>query len=170
MYLRCFVKTFDDDEWLKYLYQLLEDGFNDKNNGLTHTMNFMNTAFLNNLLISSGANYINTKLSNFLNFHEVPNEYVIRAVYNSNFETKSSIGCLIRIQLIPLPFYRLQARKYGPFKVIGIDKSKLNYRLDISKSPFPNVYPVFYISELEPYHNKPRRTNTGTRRLPENYQ
>ena len=37
-----------------------------------------------------------------------------------------------------------------------MDPEKRNYRLDISHSPFPNMYPVFHISELEPYHNLPR--------------
>jgi len=55
----------------------------------------------------------------------------------------------------PLPFYKLTTRKYGPYKVIGVDKSKLNYRLDLSSSPFPNMYPVFHISELELYYTSP---------------
>jgi len=37
-------------------------------------------------------------------------------------------------------------RKYGPFKVIGIDKAKKYYRLDISRSPFPNMYQVLHVS------------------------
>jgi len=30
-----------------------------------------------------------------------------------------------------LPFYKLATRKYGPFKVIGVDEAKKNYQLDI---------------------------------------
>jgi len=30
-----------------------------------------------------------------------------------------------------LPFYKLTTRKYGPFKVVGLDEEKKNYRLDI---------------------------------------
>ena len=39
-----------------------------------------------------------------------------------------------------LPFYKLSTWKFGPFKVIGIDVEKKNYRLDLSRSPFPNMY------------------------------
>ena len=60
----------------------------------------------------------------------------------------------------PLPFYKLTTRKYGPYKVIGVDKNKNNYRLDLSNSPFPNMYPVFHISELEPYHTSPTSLET----------
>jgi len=55
----------------------------------------------------------------------------------------------------PLPFYKLTTRKYGPYKVIGVNKNKNNYRLDLSNSPFPNMYPVFHINELEPYYTNP---------------
>jgi len=30
-----------------------------------------------------------------------------------------------------------------------MNKTKNNYRLDISHSPFPNMYPAFHVSELE---------------------
>jgi len=42
------------------------------------------------------------------------------------------------------------------FKVIGVDEEKKNYRLDISHSPFPNMYPVFHLCELEPYYKLPK--------------
>jgi len=51
-----------------------------------------------------------------------------------------------------LPFYNLTTRKYGQFKMIGVEENKKNYRLDISRSPFPNIYPVFHISELGSYY------------------
>ncbi|KAG4083343.1 hypothetical protein H8356DRAFT_1357088 [Neocallimastix lanati (nom. inval.)] len=55
-----------------------------------------------------------------------------------------------------LPFYKLATRKFGPFKVIGVDDEKKNYRLDISRSPLPNMYPVFHVSELESYYKLPK--------------
>jgi len=33
-----------------------------------------------------------------------------------------------------LPFYKLSTRKYGPFKVVGVDEEKKNYRLCIKCS------------------------------------
>jgi len=40
--------------------------------------------------------------------------------------------------------------------VTGVDEEKKNYRLDISRSPFPNMYPVFHVNELEPYYKLPK--------------
>ena len=37
-----------------------------------------------------------------------------------------------------------------------MDEEKRNYRLDISHSPFPNTYPVFHVSTLEPYYTLPK--------------
>jgi len=52
-----------------------------------------------------------------------------------------------------LPFYKLTTRKkYGPFKIVGVDKERKNYRLDISCSSFPNLYHVFHVSELEQFY------------------
>jgi len=53
-------------------------------------------------------------------------------------------------------FYKLATKKFGPFKVVGVDEGKKNYRLDISRSPFPNIYPLFHVSELEPYYKLPK--------------
>ena len=55
-----------------------------------------------------------------------------------------------------LPFYKLSTRKFGPFRITGVDEARKNYRLDISRSPFPNMYPVFHVSALEPYYKLPR--------------
>jgi len=33
-----------------------------------------------------------------------------------------------------LPFYKLSTRKYGPFKAVGVDEEKKNYRLCIKCS------------------------------------
>ena len=61
-----------------------------------------------------------------------------------------------------LPFYKLATRKYGPFKVVGIDEERKNYRLDISCSPFPNMYPVFHVSELEPFYKLLKNISAGS--------
>ncbi|ORX64261.1 PLC-like phosphodiesterase [Anaeromyces robustus] len=80
-----------------YVEKMLTDKskFNDKNNNLTHTLNFMNVAFLNNLPIPMGSMYINKQLTDFLKKNSAPNEWfildfptidVIREIYNSNFD------------------------------------------------------------------------------------
>ena len=45
---------------------------------------------------------------------------------------------------------KLCPRKYGPFKILKSDKF-FNYKLDISKSPFPEKHPWFHCCELEPF-------------------
>jgi len=55
-----------------------------------------------------------------------------------------------------LLFYKQTTRKYGPFKVIDVHEEKKNYKLVISRSPFPKMYPVFHVSELEPYYKLPK--------------
>ncbi|KAG4102924.1 hypothetical protein H8356DRAFT_1377622 [Neocallimastix lanati (nom. inval.)] len=40
-------------------------------------------------------------------------------------------------------------------KVLTVQEKK-NYKLDISRSPFPNIYPVFHVSKLEPYYKIPK--------------
>jgi len=70
------------------------DEFNNKNNELKHTLNFINIAFTEQLPISSGASSMNKCLTDFLEIAPSPNEWfvldfpsidVIRAIYNSNF-------------------------------------------------------------------------------------
>jgi len=55
-----------------------------------------------------------------------------------------------------LPFYKLAMRKFVDFKIVGVDDEKKNYRLDISRSPFTNMYPVFHVSELELFYKLPK--------------
>jgi hypothetical protein len=92
-------------KWTFVTKMILEESkFNDKTNSLVHTLNFMNTAFVNNLPISEGAPYMNKELTNLLNHQPAPNEWfvldfptgdVIRAIYDSNFETVSNIVKLL---------------------------------------------------------------------------
>ena len=37
-----------------------------------------------------------------------------------------------------------------------MDEAKKNYRLHISRSPFPIIYPVFHVSSLESYYKLPK--------------
>jgi len=73
---------------------LEESEFNNKNNDLVHSLNFMNIAFTAFNYITTSATYMNKKLTKFLQDYSVPNEWfildfpsinVIREIYNSNF-------------------------------------------------------------------------------------
>ena len=46
--------------------------------------------------------------------------------------------------------------KIWSIKIVGVVEGKKNYRLVITRSPFPNMYPVFHVSELEPFHKIPK--------------
>jgi len=82
-------------KWLIVENMLLEESeFNNKNNDLVHSLNFMNIAFTAFNYITTSATYMNKKLTKFLQDYSVPNEWfildfpsinVIREIYNSNF-------------------------------------------------------------------------------------
>ena len=42
-----------------------------------------------------------------------------------------------------------------------MDEAKKNYRLNISGTPFPNMYSVFYVSSLDSYYKLPKDPNIG---------
>ncbi|KAG4096155.1 hypothetical protein H8356DRAFT_1356897 [Neocallimastix lanati (nom. inval.)] len=57
-------------------------------------------------------------------------------------------------QLQPTLFYNnLQIQLCGPFKITGVYPEQ-NFCLDFSGSSFPNIYPIFHVSELEPYYKE----------------
>jgi len=176
-YLRCFVKQFEDEEWMDYLY-LAEFCYNNSVHAMTQQAPF--TTLYNyqvhcdprtaELVHSLGSSKI---IDSFA--HNLANLKHILEINRTRFMDKVDerrIDNLPEIRLLdlvwlkkpsnyhPLPFYKLTTRKYGPYKVIGVDKNKNNYRLDLSNSPFPNMYPVFHISELEPYHTSPTSLET----------
>jgi len=51
------------------------------------------------------------------------------------------------------PLYKVETRKFGPFKIINVDRESNCYYLDFYESPFPDLYPLFHASELEPYES-----------------
>ena len=53
-------------------------------------------------------------------------------------------------------FSKLFPCKYGPLRILEKLENN-NYKIDISNSPFPKAYPIFHISELEPYFKSPLR-------------
>ena len=67
---------------------------------------------------------------------------------------KLSVGELVWLRrpsnFIPKTSVKLCPRKYGPFKIIEVLEFN-NYKLDLSKSPFPRRFNVFNICELEPF-------------------
>jgi len=172
-YLRCFVATFDDDSWMNYLY-LAEFCYNNAIHASTKQSPFIalynyqicatpQTAELQHSL--GAANMIDSFAHNLANLKHILEIQRTRFLDQMDKHRSTNYPTIKLYDLVwlkkpanynPLPFYKLQTRKYGPFRVVGIDESKKNYRLDINESPFPNMYPVFHISEIEPYYRSPK--------------
>jgi len=173
-YLRCFVKTFDDEEWLKYLY-LAEFCYNNAVHSSTHQSPFMTlynyqvhfNPQTSELVHSLGATaMIDSFAHNLANLKHMLE--ITQTRYIDNMDKHRTDNCpdyklyyLVWLKRPEhyhvLPFYKLETRRYGPIKIVGIDPKKKNFRLDISKSPFPNKYPVFHVSEIEEYQKIPEQ-------------
>jgi len=171
-YLRCFVKQFDNEEWMDYLY-LAEFCYNNSIHAMTQQAPFTTlynyqvhcdprvAELVHSLGSSKMIDSFAHNLSNLKHILEINRTRYLDKVDGHRINNLPEIKLLDLVWLRkptnyhPLPFYKLTTRKYGPYKVIGVDKNKNNYRLDLSSSPFPNMYPVFHISELEPYYTSP---------------
>jgi len=176
-YLRCFVKQFDDEEWMEYLY-LPEFCYNNSIHAMTQQAPFTTSynyqvhcdprtvELVHSLGSSKMIDSFAHNLSNLKHILKINRTRYMDKVDAHRIDNLPEIKLLDLVWLKkpsnyhPLPFYKLTTRKYGPYKVRGIDKSKLNYRLDLSSSPFPNMYPEFHISELEPYYTSPTSLET----------
>jgi len=135
------VGTYEDESWMDYLFlaELVHslgeakmiNSFAHNLGNLKHILEIAQRRYLDNMDKIRTDNYPRYKLLNKV-WLKKPENYDM------------------------LPFYKLATRKYGPFKVVGVDEEKKNYRLDISRSPFPNMYPVFHVSELELFYKLPK--------------
>ena len=170
-YLRCFLENFDNESWIKWLY-LAEFCYNNSIHASTGQAPFL--ALYNYQL------YANPQTADLVHSlgaaphidsfaHNLANLKHILAIQKENYlnaKDKKLANPPVQYQLCdlvwlkkpasfnPLPFYKLQTRRYGPFKITGVYPEQNNFRLDLSSSPFPNMYPIFHVSELEPYYKR----------------
>jgi len=163
------VGTYDDESWMDYLF-LAEFCYNNSIHASTQQSPFLtlyNYQVLNSPKIADlihsldEAKVIDSFAHNLGNLKPILK--IAQTRYLDNMD-KTRTNNYSRYRLLDkiwlkkpenydaLPFYKLSTRKYGPFKVVGVDEEKKNYRLNISRSPFPNMYPVFHVSEVEPFY------------------
>ena len=176
-YLRCYTRAFFHDDWIKWLH-LAEFVYNNSVHESTkQTPFFINYGFhppMDEIFLFQGSNsnfeYIEDVGKNFLHVKEV----LLRAqdLYKRAADKKRMIapefkeGEKVWVNAPPAfttaESAKLAPRKYGPYKVLEVLKNG-NYRIDISKSPFPKHYPIFHVSELEPYVPTPEKFKGRTR-------
>lgn len=172
-YLRCYVKGFEDEQWMNHLY-LAEFCYNNSVHASTQQSPFMalynyqvhmnpQTAELVHSLGSMKmVDSFAHNLGNLKHILEVNRNYYLDKMdtHRTDNYPRYKIHDLVWLKkpenYHALPFYKLETRYYGPFRIVGTHEEQRNYKLDISKSPFPNMHPVFHVSELEPYHNQPK--------------
>jgi len=172
-YLRCFINTYHDEGWMDYLY-LAEFCYNNAIHASTQQSPFLtlynyqvnNSPQTADLVHSLGQmeliDSFAHNLGNLKHMLEIAQGRYLDSMDKNRTDNYPRYQLLDLVWLKKpenydaLPFYKLETRKYGPFKIVGIDEEKKNYRLDIARSPFPNMYPVFHVSVLEPYYKQPK--------------
>ena len=168
-----FVNTYDSEEWMNYLY-LAEFCYNNAIHSSTQQSPFLalynyqvnNSPQTAELVHSLGEmkliDSFAHNLGNLKHMLEIAQTRYLDQMDKSRTDDYPHYKLLDLVWLKKpenydaLPFYKLETRKFGPFKVIGIDSERKNYRLDLQKSPFPNMYPVFHVSAIEPYYKLPK--------------
>ena len=168
-YLRCYSRTFFHDDWAEWLH-LAEFVYNNTIHESTkQTPFFTNYGFhppIDEVFLFQGSDsnfrYIKDVSKNFLLVKDV----LLRAqdLYKRAADKKRIVAPILKegqkVWIHAPPVFvtnenaKLAPRKYGPYKVLEV-LTNGNYKIDISKSPFPKHHPVFHISELEPYVPSP---------------
>ena len=176
-YLRCYTKSFFHNDWVNWLH-LAEFVYNNSVHQSTkQTPFFINYGFhppMDEIFLFQGSNsnfeYVEDVSKNFVHVKEV----LLRAqdLYKRAADKKRMIapkfeeGQKVWVNAPPAfstaEAAKLAPRKYGPYKVLEVMKNG-NYKIDLSKSPFPKHYPIFHVSELEPYVPTPDKFKGRTR-------
>ena len=168
-YLRCYSRAFFHDDWIEWLH-LAEFVYNNTINESTkQSPFFINYGFypsIDDVFLFNGTNskfkYIQNVSDNFPLIKEV----LLRTqdLYKRQVDKKRLIAPEFKenqkVWIHAPPAFattenqKLAPRKYGPYKVLEVLPNG-NYKIDISKSPFPKHHTIFHVSELEPYISTP---------------
>jgi len=165
-YIRCFIRAFDNQDWIDWLY-LVEFIYNNSKNASTGQPPFLSfNGFLPHFApIAVSATSTLGKIYHLPDFYG--NIQKIKHILSASQELysyygnlkrssvpKLSIGDLVWLKrpsnYIPNNSVKLCPRKYGPFKIIEVLLFN-NYKLDLHNSPFSRRFNVFNICELEPF-------------------
>ncbi len=164
-YLRAYSRAYYHDDWVDWIH-FAEFAYNNSLNESTNeTPFFINYGFHppmdENYLIpeaDSNHKYIKNVSRGFNHIKEV----LLRSkeLYKRHADKKRmeppvfKIDDKVWIQSPPSlnieESSKLAPCKYGPYKVLNVLRNN-NYEIDIRKSPFPKHYPIFHVSQLEPY-------------------
>lgn len=176
-YLRCYSRAFFHDDWVNWLH-LAEFVYNNSIHESTkETPFFINYGFhppMDEVFLFQGSEsnfkYIKNVGDHFLHVKDV----LLRSrdLYKRAADKKRMIAPTLeegqKVWIHAPPGFsstesaKLAPRKYGPYKVLEVLNNG-NYKIDISKSPFPKHYPIFHISELEPYVPTPESFKNRTK-------
>ncbi len=164
-YLRCYSRAFFHDDWVEWLH-LAEFVYNNTIHESTkQSPFFINYGFnppIDDVFLLNGTNsnfkYIQNVGDNFPLVKEVL--FRSQELYKRQADKRRMKAPELKenqkVWIHAPPVFattenpKLAPRKYGPYKVLEVLNNG-NYKIDISKSPFPKHHPVFHISELEPY-------------------
>ncbi len=169
-YLRCFIRAFPEEDWIDWLY-LAEFVYNNSKNASTGQPPFLAfNGFLPSFSpISDSVSSTLTKVYHIPDFkanyekihHILKASQELYINYGNKYRSSPptiSIGDLVWLRrpsnYIPNTATKLCPRKYGPFKVLET-LPFLNYKLNLSDSPFSKRYDIFNICELEPFKKRP---------------
>jgi len=169
-FIRCFLRSFPDEDWTDWLY-LAEFVYNNSKNSSTGQPPFLSfNGFLPSFSpISSSLSSTLSKVYHIPNFtanyekiyHVLKASQELYIHYGNKYKSTPPnivVGDLVWLRkpsnFIPTNSIKLCPRKFGPFKVIECLPFS-NFKLDLSKSIFPRRFDIFNICELEPFHKRP---------------
>ena len=164
-YLRCYSRAFFHDDWVEWL-PLAEFAYNNAIHESTkQSPFFINYGFdpsIDDVFLFNGAKSNFKFLQNVSDNFPLVEEVLSRSqeLYKRQADKRRMTAPELKenqkVWIHAPPMFatnenaKLAPRKYGPYKILEV-LSNGNYKIDISKSPFPKHHPIFHISELEPY-------------------
>ena len=177
-FIRCFIRSFPNEDWLDWLY-LAEFIYNNSKNSSTGQSPFL--AFNGFLPLfhpsSASLSSLSSKIYHIPDFQsnidkikhilaasqELYSEYSNRHRESApTFKVDDLVWLRRPSNFIPKAPLKLCPRKYGPFRITEVLEYN-NYRLDLSNSPFSKKFDIFNVCELEPFSPRPSDINGSSR-------